>query len=226
MEKDIEVDYQGFTFLTDEWMGSRMLKKKYEVEELELLDSIPNIELLSVLELGGCLGVVSVVVNSRLTDPSKHVVVEANPKLIKYLEHNRDTNNCSFSIVNGMLTTDPENNLFYSYKKLVAGSAHRMDDSKETNKTEHIVDTYTISDIEAKHNLQFDLLIMDIEGGEFQFIKEFTDLKFKYILVELHDFIMTGIFDFNKLCLSEFKKRGYTAIKALGNSFLLRREEN
>ena len=88
MEKDIEVDYQGFTFLTDEWMGSRMLKKKYEVEELELLDSIPNIELLSVLELGGCLGVISVVVNSRLTDPSRHVVVEANPKLIKYLEHN------------------------------------------------------------------------------------------------------------------------------------------
>ena len=226
MEKDIEVDYQGFTFLTDEWMGSRMLKKKYEVEELELLDSIPNIELLSVLELGGCLGVISVVVNSRLTDPSRHVVVEANPKLIKYLEHNRDTNNCSFSIVNGMLTTDPENNLFYSYKKLVAGSAHRMDDSKETNKTEHIVDTFTISEIESKYKTEFNLLVMDIEGGELEFLNEFPTLNFKYILVELHQFIMPGIPNFNNKCLAKFKDRGYTRMQALGNSFLLKKEAN
>ena len=225
MNKDIEVDYQGFTFLTDEWMGTRMLKKKYEVEELELLDYIPNIESLSVLELGGCLGVVSVAVNSKLTDPAKHIVVEANPKLIKYLEYNKNINDSSFSVINGMLTTDPENNLFYSYKKLVAGSAHRLDDSKETDKTEHIVDTYTIADIESKFNLQFDLLIMDIEGGELQFLNEFTSLNFKYILVELHDFIMPGIFDFNKLCLAELKEKGYTAIKASGNSFLLKKEE-
>jgi predicted O-methyltransferase YrrM len=42
-----------------------------------------------VLELGGCLGVVSCSINTLLRDPSRHVVVEANPKLLAYLYENR-----------------------------------------------------------------------------------------------------------------------------------------
>ena len=226
MKKDIVVKYHGFKFLTDEWMGSRMLVNKYEVEEVKLIDYIPNIETLSVLELGGCLGVVSVVLNSKLNNPSKHVVVEANPKLIRYLEHNREVNNCSYNILNGLLTPNSNNNIFYSYDKLVAGSAHRLDDSKETNKTEHIVDTFTISEIESKYKTEFNLLVMDIEGGELEFLNEFPTLNFKYILVELHQFIMPGIPNFNNKCLAKFKDRGYTRMQALGNSFLLKKEAN
>ena len=42
------------------------------------------------------------------------------------------------------ITSNKDNNVFYSYDKLVAGSAqniHRLDD-KETNKTKHIVEVF------------------------------------------------------------------------------------
>ena len=89
MSTDIEVNYENYTFLSDNQMGGRMKLGKYEVEEIKLLELIPDINRLSVLELGGCLGVVSVILNKKLDNPEKHIVIEANPKLIKYLEHNK-----------------------------------------------------------------------------------------------------------------------------------------
>ncbi len=225
MSKDIEVNYQNHTFLTDEWMGSRMKKNKYEVEELHLLNYIPNINKLSVLELGGCLGVVSVVLNKKLDDPKKHIVIESNPKLIKYLEYNKKINNCSFSIKNTLITSNKDNNVFYSYDKLVAGGVqniHRLDD-KETNKTKHIIDTLTLDELKSQVKYNFDLLVMDIEGGELDFLLEFDVSNFKYILVELHQFLMPGIENFNSKCLDELNWRGFNVVESVGNSFLLKK---
>ena len=63
---DKVVDYYGFKFLTDNSMASRMINNWYEKQELSLIEKIPNLENLVILELGGCLGVVSVVSNSKL----------------------------------------------------------------------------------------------------------------------------------------------------------------
>ena len=222
MNKDIEVNYHNYTFLTDEWMGGRMETNKYEVEEINLLESISNVNQFSVLELGGCLGVISVILNKKLDNPEKHIVIEANPKLIKYLEHNKKINNCSFSVKNALMTSNKNNNIFYSYDKLVAGSAHRLDE-KENNKTQHIVDTITLKELKSQVNYNFDLLVMDIEGGELDFLLEFDVSDFKYILVELHQNIMPGIENFNNKCLDELNWRGFNVVKSVGNSFLLKK---
>tara|TARA_Y100000389_G_C17404364_1_gene487201 strand:- start:686 stop:1348 length:663 start_codon:yes stop_codon:yes gene_type:complete len=220
MNSDIEVNYNGYTFLSDSQMGGRMESGKYEVEEIELLKSIPDINKLSVLELGGCLGAVSVILNKKLDNPEKHIVIEANPKLIKYLEHNKKTNNCSFSIKNALLTSNKENNIFYSYDKLVAGSAHRLDNI-ESNKIKHIIDTIHLKELQDQIDYNFDLLVMDIEGGELDFLLEFDISNFKYILVELHENLMYP--GFNKKCIDKLNLEGFTIVNSFGNSILLKK---
>lgn len=56
-----------------------------------------------VVELGGSLGVVACITNCKLADPTRHVVVEANPDLIPILERNRELNNCRFCLENKVL---------------------------------------------------------------------------------------------------------------------------
>ncbi len=219
MNQDILVDYNNFTFLTDEWMGNRMKVNKYEVEELELIKSIPDIHNLTVLELGGCLGVTSVNINSKLLNKENHVVVEANPKLKRYLEHNKKLNKCEYTVKNCILSQNSDG-VFYSYDKLVAGSAHRLD-SKESNKVKHIVEVTTPKQLEEEYNLIFDFLVIDIEGGELEFFQDFDLTNFKYILVELHENLMYP--GFNKQCLDLLDKKGFKRSRAIGNSILLKK---
>ncbi len=73
---------------------------------------------LPVVELGGSMGVVACVTNKLLTDPTAHVVIEANPLAIPHLELNKKLNGCQFEIVNravaygvGSVTFQPSSNL-------------------------------------------------------------------------------------------------------------------
>jgi len=217
---DIVIDYCGFKFLTDTSMASRMIKNLYEIQEISLIEEIPNLENSVILELGGCLGVVSVVSNSNLNNKENHVVVEANPKLMKYLEYNKKINNCSFKIENAMISSTSDG-VFYSFDKIVAGSAHRTDD-QERNKTKHIVDVMSYDDLEKKHNLKFDVIILDIEGGELEFLKEIqNNSHIKYIMVELHESQM--FYGFDGECIDILKRMGMNMISSYGHSYLFGR---
>lgn len=210
-------NYKGFKFLTDEQMGRRLDEGWYEAEEISLLNLIPGIENSSILELGGCLGVVSVITNSKLKNKQNHVVVEANPKLIPYLENNKRINDCEFNILNAMISTTSDG-VFYSYDKFVAGSAHRTD-NKEKNKTKHTVDVMVYEDVEDKYNLNFDVLIIDIEGGELDFLNEIRDIKgINHVLVELHEQQMFK--GFNIQCLQALSNLGLKRIAHRNSSFL------
>src|SRR6267143_2806887 len=55
---------------------------------------------LPVVELGGGIGVVSCIINRRLSRPTDHVVVDANADLIPTLEANRRLNGAGFRIRN------------------------------------------------------------------------------------------------------------------------------
>jgi hypothetical protein len=72
-------------------MRGRFAFDTYELPERELIRKyLPSNA--RVLELGGGIGVVSCLTNSLLRDKHAHVVVEANPLLIPFLESNRDLN--------------------------------------------------------------------------------------------------------------------------------------
>ena len=81
--------YHNFLFKAPPDMGLRIKQESYEREEIDMiLSEIPHtiFKDLNILEIGGCLGVVSVISNDVLKHKENHVVIEANPELIPILE--------------------------------------------------------------------------------------------------------------------------------------------
>jgi FkbM family methyltransferase len=138
-----------------------------------------------VLELGACIGVVSCMVNSLLQDPTKHVVVEANPELIDVLTQNRNNNGCRFAI---------ENTLVGNGETAAFRVGRLMTANRLGSRRGKVVELpmKTVAQLEASHHLKFDTLIADIEGAEMQFVAENTDLiaRLKLVIMEIHDGIL------------------------------------
>src|ERR1035437_7229193 len=103
---------EGMTFeipraRTDLAMRGKFTADTYELPERVLTKRhLPPTS--TVLELGGCIGVVSCVVNRVLQHPSRHVVVEGNSAIIPTLQRNRDLNGCVFQIEHGVVTKKPQ----------------------------------------------------------------------------------------------------------------------
>jgi FkbM family methyltransferase len=77
----------------------------HEIEERELIQRwLP--ENIPILEFGGGLGVISCLINRKLSRPTDHIVVEANPTMIPILKRNRDLNRCKFRIINKAIAYD------------------------------------------------------------------------------------------------------------------------
>ncbi|MBB6461220.1 FkbM family methyltransferase [Flammeovirga kamogawensis] len=137
----------------------------------------------TVLELGGCIGVISCIINNQLEDKTKQVTVEANPKLIQHLIVNKERNNCKFEIVNKAVSNQ-EQLEFNIGSSIVLGSAN-----VETNE-KVLVDGITPSQIQDKYNLKFNTLVMDIEGGELFILRDFKKFigGLDKVLLEVHPF--------------------------------------
>tara|TARA_B100000214_G_C23964736_1_gene627120 strand:+ start:628 stop:1374 length:747 start_codon:yes stop_codon:yes gene_type:complete len=60
-----------------------------------------------VLELGGRTGTMSCYINKRLSEPTRHVVVEPDKGVHNIIEENRSRNNCEFTLVDGVLASVP-----------------------------------------------------------------------------------------------------------------------
>jgi len=168
--------------LTDVPFRGRFMQNKYEKEEATHLSQYisPND---SVLELGSCLGYVSCLTNKLLQNKEQHVVVEANPNLIPWIEKNREENNCLFKIEHCIISLEKKNE-FYIHELIVGGSTKR--------KTAHkiAVEGTTFSALEKKYAMGFNTLIMDIEGGELDLFRKHRDEigKFQKIFYEVHPF--------------------------------------
>ncbi|MDO8366523.1 MAG: FkbM family methyltransferase [Saprospiraceae bacterium] len=135
----------------------------------------------TVLELGACLGVVSCLTNRLLDHPEWHVVVEANPNVLPIIEENKARNKCSFQIEHCIISNNPTNEFFIGQNILT--SSNRRQTAEKI-----IVAGKTVADLEGKYGLKFDVLMMDIEGGELDFLRENREkLKdFKLIFMEVH----------------------------------------
>ncbi len=168
--------------LTDYTFRGRFFFDSYEEEEARYLAKHLNPSS-KVLELGSCLGYVSCLTNQLLEDPTQHVVVEANPRLIPWIEKNKTANNSGFHIENVLISKEP-NNDFYVHDLIVGGS------SKRKTKEKISVPGTTFQGLRDTYDIDFDTLIMDIEGGELELFRNFKDEigLFRQIFVELHPF--------------------------------------
>lgn len=135
----------------------------------------------TVLELGACLGVVSCIVNRLLDSPEKHVAVEANPRLIPVIEANKHRNHCGFHIENCMVSSK-KTNIFFIGKTILMSSNRRQSAEPIS------VQGKTVAELEQQHGLKFDTLVMDIEGGELDFLRENRAKlpEFRVVFMEIH----------------------------------------
>jgi FkbM family methyltransferase len=137
-----------------------------------------------VIEFGGCIGVVACTTNLLLIRPRHHVVVEANPALVRIIEENRDRNGCDFTLIHAAV----------GYGRKMAQLRFSEVNPLESGaycETGAAVDVATISlrEIVTRHGFQRCSLICDIEGSEFDLIQQEADVlgeRVAMLVMELH----------------------------------------
>lgn len=168
--------------LTDISFRGRFVQHKYEKEEATHLSQYLS-PTDRVLELGSCLGYVSCLTNVILENKDQHVVLEANPHLIEWIEKNKRVNDCHFAIEHRIISNQKRNE-FYIHDLIVGGSTKR----KTMNRIE--VEGTNFTALEEKHHIRFNTLIMDIEGGELELFRGHKEEigRFEKIFYEVHPF--------------------------------------
>jgi len=142
-----------------------------------------------VLELGACIGVVSCVTNAKLNLSSNHVVVEPNPRMLQLLVKNRDLNKAQFLIEQCVISIQKEIK-FFIYDDYMSSSLIQRSNRK--GQQEVLVKGMSVEELSVKTKLKFNALIMDIEGGELDIIKN-TDLSpFNKLIIEYHPNILSS----------------------------------
>ena len=178
----------GCTFGLDSAMISPTLKYllltgKHEAPERTLIrrhldPSLP------LVELGGALGVVSCVANAMLHDPTRHVVVEANPELLPVLEANRRRNGRAFSVLHRAVGYGSPTIRFPVSSDVLASSTFISGSSTVE------VQTTSLAAILQAHNFSRCTLVCDIEGAEVDLVREEGSVlreSVNALIMEVHD---------------------------------------
>lgn len=165
----------------------RMTGNKWESAEARAIQSIDSNA--SVLDLGGCIGIISCLINKKLQNPNNHVVLEANPRLIYSLTGIRDENLCKFQIENSILGEHVIDKMKFFVNPYHAMDGSIFPSSKRTIETE--ISQTTIVELEKKYSLNFNTFICDIEGAEWDLWQKIlmpNDYfkKFNNIICEYH----------------------------------------
>lgn len=128
-----------------------------------------------VLELGGSIGRSSCVINTILSDKSKHVVVEPSTSELITLKRNRDVNRLHFQIENAAISSKQlYSKGWYTYDTQIPGSVP--------------VDCIHFEDL-RKYNVSFNVLVIDNEGNFVQMLKDFPNVLNGIRMVQIeHDF--------------------------------------
>jgi FkbM family methyltransferase len=184
--KGARLHVDGCTFIVPKDVTPRMwracfMRDDYEYHERVL---IPKLVLPEdrVIELGGCLGVISCLTNKLLADKSKHVVVEANPLAIRSLYRNRELNHAGFLIEHCAVDTKPEVTFYLHPRFIVGGSLQRPTDRPVR------LPAKSLRQLERERG-PFTVLIIDVEGSELDVFQDSIELlkQYRLVIVELHD---------------------------------------
>ena len=152
----------------------------YEEDERELIKRFVRPED-AVLECGACLGIVSCVTNSLLREKTRHVVVEANPKVIPSLYRNRALNKAGFLIEHCAISNKNEETFYLHPHYIVGGTSQRVTDEAVR------LPGRSVRELDARYG-PFTTLIMDVEGSELDALEAARDLfnRYRLVIVELH----------------------------------------
>lgn len=160
-----------------------LVSDKFEENEFYLLEKhlLPNFD---VVELGGGLGFLSCYVGQKIKPKNKHIVIEPNPFILPTLNSNRMLNGCDFEILNHAYSPTPG---FVTFDASGPFESSRINvNSPDTIQVESI----TLGHIIDQYKLDQFLLLLDIEGDEFDLIQHEFDIIVRHcplIIIEFHD---------------------------------------
>lgn len=171
-----------------------------------------------VIELGASIGVISCIVNSRLKSPQKHVVVEANPKLIPTLKKNRDMNGCQFTIIEAAIGYGGETVTFFSNGLSLVGSIYLGGGDKWE------IPARTLQSIATEAGFDRFTLVSDIEGSEIGMVEHEIDFIREHvtmIMMEIHEETPYGASGVQQT-LQRLINAGFRLVAHDGNNYCLR----
>jgi FkbM family methyltransferase len=139
-----------------------------------------------VVELGGCMGVVSCITNRLLNNPERHVVVEANPGIIPLLEHNRSLNRSSFQVIHAAVAYEAASVSFRPHPQTALGGT--IDISRPGP-----IPSVRLASVLEQAGFERCSLISDIEGSELDLIRNEAKILAQHVsclIIEIHDDIL------------------------------------
>jgi FkbM family methyltransferase len=136
-----------------------------------------------VVELGGSIGVVACVTNKLLKDQTAHLVVEANPLAIPYLERNKQLNRCKFEIMNRAVAYGSNTVTFRPSSDMCGNSVTTAGDENPVT-----IPTAQLRDLLHHRGFSRFNLVCDIEGMEYDLVRNEADVlkRADTIIIETH----------------------------------------
>lgn len=166
--------------LTDRNFRSAFVLGEYETGERKLVRQFLRADD-RVIELGGCIGVLSCLVNGRLSSRTHHLVVEANPELIPLLTRHRELNQACFQIEECAVSTEREVP-FAIHRLMTHGGVFGPGDARLIR-----VRGRSLADLHYSRG-PFNTLLMDVEGSELEILRASKELlgNYRLVIIELH----------------------------------------
>jgi len=176
------VHLEGCVFQADAHSRPWLLKGEYEGQERFASKHYIRRDI-PVVELGGSIGVVACLLNRRLKNPAKHVVVEANPQILPRLLENRNRNHCRFEILHGAAGVVGDSIQLYLGENALSASAITIaPESVE-------VPAVRLTDILESRGFKRCAVVCDIEGAELELLRAEMDTfssRVEVFIVEFH----------------------------------------
>jgi FkbM family methyltransferase len=220
--KQVRLDNCLFSLegITDDSTLVELFTNRYEAPERRAILRYLKRDM-PVIELGGSMGVVACVTNKVLTDPTAHVVVEANPLAIPQLELNRKLNGGKFEIVNRAIAYGVDSVTFRPSSDLVGSSITRAGDQAPVT-----VDTVKLGDLVRDHGFERFTLVCDIEGLEYELVCHEADVlkNADTIIMETHA-RYTGAEKLSDM-MAKLGNLGFTLVEEIGFVVVLRQVQN
>lgn len=180
---------------TSFWLAPIYYPDTYEKQERDLVKKhFDGSE--RVLEVGCYVGVVSCLINNIIKDKEAHIAIELLDRYAGLLEENRKTNNCKFKVICGQII-NPSPRIHRDWYKL--GKTIKLDDfNKEIN---------------------FNTLVMDCEGAEFDFIDQYPEFvkSMEKLLIEWHRVNNSDRNAIRRQYVNRLKNMGFKLIESQEN---------
>jgi FkbM family methyltransferase len=201
--------------LISDAMRTRLWRGTYERSERALLQRWLDSNA-PVVELGGGIGVVSTLVNCRLSNPARHVVVEANPGLLPILERQRQLNGASFNVEHAAIDySGAATTTLNASDGFLAGRVRNGGPGIA-------VVTTTLGRVFERHPWTGVTLICDIEGLETDLVEhegEILERHCRTLVIEVHPEFRTD--EARARMFDALQRRGFSVVDNLRKVYVL-----